>query len=179
MVITLIGYRGTGKSSVAVPLASRLRLEVVDADSAIEQRAGRTIQQIFTDDGEEGFRRIERDVMAELLNRSGLVLAAGGGAVLDQQTRQLMSTAGPVVWLKASVDSILSRCGADSTTVHRRPKLTAAGGRGEIEQLLKVREPLYRECADVVIVTDGRSIDEIVEEGLEKLRPWLQEGAVG
>jgi shikimate kinase len=171
MVVTLIGYRGTGKSAVARPLAARLGLEAIDADTEIERRAQRTIREIFADEGEPAFRAREREVMCELLGRDGLVIAAGGGAVLDPSTRQLMRTTGLVVWLRASADTIEARVAADIATRDRRPNLTSFGGRREIEELLAVREPLYRECATVTVDIDGRSIEQVVERILAALPP--------
>src|SRR5690606_4558018 len=114
MVITLIGYRGTGKSTVAVALAARLRWAAVDADDQIEALAGKTIQRIFADDGEAEFRRLERETMQRLLSEADrLVIAAGGGAILDEQTRRHMQQAGPVVWLTAPVETILARISKD------------------------------------------------------------------
>ena len=95
MIITLVGYRGCGKSSVAQALASRLGRDFVDADAEIERRSGRSIREIFDEQGESGFRRIEREVISELLTGPGVVLAAGGGAVLNAETRKEMKSAGP------------------------------------------------------------------------------------
>jgi shikimate kinase len=175
MIVTLIGYRGTGKTSVAPPLAARLGFDVLDADAEIERRAGRTVREIFAEQGEAGFRTRERDVMAEHLAKSRLVIAAGGGAVLNSETRTAMRAAGPVVWLRASVDTIERQIAADSTTRQRRPNLTASGGRGEIEEMLKIREPIYRDCATITVDIDGRSIAAIVEEILLCLPPETRE----
>lgn len=180
MVITLIGYRGTGKSSVAGALAVRLRWTSVDADDQIEALAGKSIERIFAEDGEAEFRRLERETMHRLLaSGDRLIVAAGGGAVLDEQTRRDMRQAGPVVWLRASVDSILSRLSGDATTASRRPNLTPQGGRTEVEQLLAQREPLYRQTASLIVDTDQRTIEQIVETILAGLPPHLQEGAAG
>jgi shikimate kinase len=168
MVVTLIGYRGTGKTSVAGPLASRLGFESVDADAEIERRAGRTIREIFAAEGEAGFRARERDVMAEYLAQDRLVVAAGGGAVLDADTRARIRAAGPAVWLRATVETIERQVAADATTRDRRPNLTT-GGRREIEELLALREPIYRQCATLTVDIDGRPIDAIVEEILTGL----------
>jgi shikimate kinase len=175
MIVTLIGYRGTGKTSVAPPLAARLGFDVIDADAEIERRAGRTIRDIFADEGEAGFRARERGVMAESLAKSRLVIAAGGGVVLNPDTRTAMRAAGPVVWLRASVDTIERQIAADATTGHRRPNLTAGGGRGEIEEMLKLREPIYHDCATITVDIDGRSIAAIVEEILLCLPPATRE----
>jgi shikimate kinase len=164
MVVTLIGYRGTGKTSVAPPLALCLAFAAIDADAELERRAGRSIRQIFETDGEPAFRALESALLAELLGRDRLVIAAGGGAVLDSETRHRMRSAGPVVWLRARVETVERQIAADPTTRERRPNLTADGGRREIETLLAVREPLYRETATLTVDIDGRSIDEIVGE---------------
>ena len=154
MILTLIGYRATGKSTLAQPLAERLGWSWVDADVELERRAGRTIRDIFVADGESEFRRLERETLVDLLTRDRLVIAAGGGALLNPDTRQDFKAAGPVVWLKASVDTIEQRLYGDVTTTERRPNLTATGGREEIERLLEQREPIYRDTADLVIQTD-------------------------
>jgi shikimate kinase len=169
MTITLVGYRGTGKSSVARLLADALGLTAIDADAQIEQRAGKTIREIFADEGEPAFRTLERTVAAELLQRPGLVIASGGGAVLHADTRRDMRTAGPVVWLRASPATIAARLDADPTTRDRRPALTEHDPRNEIAALLAVREPLYREVASIVIDTDGKDVKAIVSEILALL----------
>lgn len=175
MVITLIGYRGSGKSSVAEPLAVRLGWQARDADREIERRAGKSIAAIFADEGEPHFRALEREVMAELLDETELVIAAGGGCVLCEETRRAMGASGPVVWLKADVDVLADRIGADESTWSRRPDLTAEGGRREIERLLAAREPLYRDCASLSVETAGRSVDDVVEFILAWLRPSATE----
>ena len=106
MRITLIGYRGCGKSTLAPLLAQRLRCDWVDADVVIEQQAGCSIKEIFAREGEPGFRQREAAVLAELLQRDPVVIAAGGGAILNPQTRQRMRAAGPVVWLQAPLDTL-------------------------------------------------------------------------
>ena len=105
LVVTLIGYRATGKSTVAPELARRLGWAFADSDQEVEARAGRTIAQIFSDDGEAGFRRTEREVISGLLKQHKLVLSSGGGAILDVDTRGDIAAAGPVVWLQASVET--------------------------------------------------------------------------
>jgi shikimate kinase len=163
MVITLIGYRGSGKTTVARALAGRLGWNWVDADTVIEQAAGQSIREIFAAEGEPGFRRREREALAGLLAGDRQVLAAGGGAVLNADTRRQMQAAGPVVWLQASVPVLAARIAADPSTAARRPNL-AGGGTEEIARLLAEREPLYRECAAHTVETDGLSVAEIVEQ---------------
>jgi shikimate kinase len=164
MVVTLIGYRGTGKTSVAPPLARRLGFESIDADAELERRAGLSVREIFESEGEPAFRARESALLADLLVRDGLVIAAGGGAVLDAQTRTRMRAAGTVVWLRARVETIERQIAADPATRERRPNLTADGGRREIESLLAIREPLYRETAQITLDVDDRTVEEIVTE---------------
>jgi shikimate kinase len=170
MVITLIGSRGSGKSSVAAPLADALGWEWIDADDEIERRAGCSIREIFENDGEPKFRELEEETLDALLSREQLVIAAGGGAILSEKTREKMKSSGPVVWLKASVEVLASRIEADVTTTERRPNLTSQGGRQEIETVLAIREPLYRDCATVTVETDDRNISEIVTSILSSIQ---------
>lgn len=176
MTITLVGYRGTGKSSVARDLADRLGLTAVDADAEIERRAGRTIREIFAEEGEAAFRAMERSVMAGLLARDGLVIAAGGGAVLNEETRRDMRTAGPVIWLQASPQTIAERLSSDPATRDRRPALTAGDPLSEIATLLAMRQPLYREVATMEVATDERAPPAIIDDILLRLPPGLPEG---
>lgn len=169
MVVTLVGYRGAGKSRVAREVAARLGWRCVDADELIEQRAGCSIRQIFAERGEPAFREMEREVMQELLNQDGLVVAAGGGAVLDDRTRRGLSRSGPVVWLKASVETILRRLQNDETTGERRPSLTGLGLREEVERLLAIREPLYAEVSAFVVDTDELTPPQIADEIVARL----------
>lgn len=174
MVITLIGYRGTGKSTLAAPLARRLGWEWIDADVELERRAGRSIKDIFATDGEPEFRRLERELLAELLKRDRLVIAAGGGAILNEATRADMQAAGPVIWLHASADTIERRLATDPTTGQRRPNLTSNGGREEIERLLAIREPLYRQCATITLNSDKIAAEQLVDQAVQQLLPTVQ-----
>jgi shikimate kinase len=174
MVVTLIGYRGSGKSTIAEPLAARLGWSWCDSDSEIELLAGKDIRTIFAEDGEPRFRQLERDVMARLLARDNLVIAAGGGAVLDEQTARAMRAAGPVVWLQAGVDVLAERIQGDAGTSARRPNLTDLGGRDEIEKLLALREPQYRQCASVIVKTDGLAVDEICRRVFDAIEPAVR-----
>ncbi len=167
--IFLIGYRGTGKSTVARELAELLAYDWVDADEIIERQAGKSIAAIFADEGEPAFRDLEAAVVGELARRRRTVAALGGGAVLRDANRAAIRAAGPVVWLTASVDTILTRIAADEATASRRPQLTAAGGRAEVEALLAVRTPLYRECATFVVDTEGKSAPELADEIVAQL----------
>ncbi|MGE3313551.1 MAG: shikimate kinase [Planctomycetaceae bacterium] len=178
MVITLIGYRGSGKSSVAPRLAARFGFRAVDADDVIEARAKMTIREIFAKQGEPEFRRLERETLVELLAQTDLVLSAGGGAILNAETRADMRAAGPVVWLQAPVDVLAARIGGDPSTSARRPNLSTSGGQSEIEQLLTIREPLYREAATLTVDTTGLEIDRVVDLIADRLGPQMREGGV-
>jgi shikimate kinase len=173
MVITLIGYRGTGKSTLAAPLARRLGWDWIDADVELERRAGRSIKQIFDTDGEPEFRRLERELISELLRRDQLVIAAGGGAILNEATRHDLKTSGPVIWLQASADVIERRLATDPTTGQRRPNLTTAGGREEIERLLAIREPLYRACSTTIVEADSAAPEQLVEAVFQQVKRQL------
>jgi len=162
--IFLIGYRGTGKSTVARHLAERLEYDWMDSDEEIERRAGKSIAAIFSKEGEAAFRNWEGRVVAELASLRRTVVALGGGAVLRQANRIAIRAAGPIVWLTAPVDAIIARLAADPATPGRRPNLTKTGGRQEIEALLAERTPLYRECATLVVNTDGKTCAQVADE---------------
>jgi shikimate kinase len=160
----LIGYRGTGKSTVARHLAERLGYDSVDADEEIERRAGKSIAAIFADDGEASFRDLESRLVVELAHLRRTVVALGGGAVLREANRMAIRAAGPVVWLMAPVDVIVARLAADPATTGRRPNLTNRGGREEIETVLAERTPIYRQCATLTVDTNGKTCAQVADE---------------
>jgi len=162
-MIFLVGYRGTGKTTVARVLAERLGWSWLDADTALESKFGRAIAEIFASEGEAAFRDMEAEVLAEVCQLSRHVIATGGGVVLRAANRERMRRAGRVVWLTADHDTIWSRLQADAAAGRSRPALTV-GGRAEVEELLRIREPLYRACADWIVETGGRAPEEIAEE---------------
>jgi len=162
--IALIGYRGTGKTTIARLLALRLGYDWVDADVEVELALGMSITEFFEQSGEERFREIESRVVAELCGRERTVLAVGGGAVLREDNRRRLADCGAVVWLRASAASLERRIAHDPTSLGRRPKLTNHGGRTEIEALLAQREPIYRACATLEVDTEDRDPAEIADE---------------
>jgi len=165
MVITLIGYRGSGKSSIAPLVATQLGWRWADVDRLIEKKADKTIKEIFEKDGEPVFRQIEREVVVELFQNQQMVIATGGGTVLNQQNREDFMQGGPVIWLKASVDDLSARISKDPISAETRPNLTSLGGGiEEIKEVLQQREPLYTECATIQVETENRTFDEIVKE---------------
>jgi shikimate kinase len=169
MPLTLIGYRATGKTTLARLLAQRLGWEWIDADVEIERRAGKSIARIFAEDGEPAFRDIEVEVTRDLCQQRRLVLAAGGGAPMRAENREAMHAGGTVVWLKALPKTIHRRMTGDATTAGRRPDLTAQGGLAEIVQLLGRREPIYDETADFAVDTEEKTPEAIVAEILKRI----------
>ena len=164
MNVILIGYRGTGKTSVGQKLAARFQRRFVDADECLEARAGRSISEIFATQGEPAFRDLESQVVSEILAGDELVVSLGGGAVLRAPNRQAMARSGTTFWLRASAGTIAERLRNDPLTARRRPALTSSGGDKEIVDLLEERRPLYEQCADHTICTDHKSLDTIVDE---------------
>jgi shikimate kinase len=162
--IALIGYRGTGKSTVAQQLALRLGWDWVDADVEVELRAGKSITAIFADDGEDAFRDLEGEVVVELCSRERTVIALGGGAVLREANRAAIAGCGAVVWLQATVEAILQRHEGDATTASRRPSLTKSPRRQEVERLLAERTPIYRGCATLEVDTEDKAPQRIADE---------------
>ena len=153
MIVSLIGYRGTGKTTVGYLLAEKLGWTCIDTDAQIEHDARASIRQIFESQGEERFRDYETAVISKLLQRHKLVLALGGGAILREKNRNAITMAGPVVWLKASVEELHRRISDDATSSTQRPNLTADGGITEIANVLQMRTPIYQACADCEIDT--------------------------
>ena len=170
--IFLVGLMGAGKTTVGRALAKRLGLRFVDSDHEIETRTGATIPLIFEIEGEESFRRREADVIRNLTEEKGIVLATGGGAVLKPENREHLKARGKVVYLRASVNSLLHRTSGD----RNRPLLQTADPRKKLEELSTQREPLYMEVADVVVDTGRPNVHSMVQNiltqlGIEKPKP--------
>lgn len=162
--LVLVGYRGTGKSTVGQLLADRLGKPFIDADVRIEARAGRSITSIFAESGEAAFRDWEERVLAETAETEpGSVLATGGGAVLRESNRIRLRDYGLVVWLRASSAELASRLMTNPGAVADRPALTSTGTLNEIAHVLEVRLPLYRAAADLEVDTEGRSPIQVAE----------------
>ncbi|MEQ6340176.1 MAG: shikimate kinase AroK [Gammaproteobacteria bacterium] len=152
--IFLIGPMGAGKTTIGRQIAKNLGVEFVDSDHEIEQRTGASIPLIFEIEGEEGFRKREREVIDDLTRRKGIVLATGGGAVLDTANRNHLAGRGTVIYLRASLDHLLKRTARD----RNRPLLHTEDPRARLEGIIKIREPLYREIADIIIDTDSNTV---------------------
>ncbi|QDU22275.1 shikimate kinase [Urbifossiella limnaea] len=158
-LILLVGPRGSGKSTVGPELARRLGWAFADADELVESTAGMSIAAIFAAEGEAGFRDREAAALESLCALPNRVVATGGGAVLRESNRALLKRSGFVVWLTVTPEVAFERMTADPTTAARRPNLTAAGGLGELRELIASREPLYRAVADFTCDTGGASPD--------------------
>jgi 3-dehydroquinate synthase len=163
--IFLVGLMGAGKTTIGRLLARRLNMAFIDSDHEIEARTGASIPWIFEIEGEASFRRREADVIRELTAQSGIVLATGGGAVLNPASRALLAERGVVVYLRASVNSILQRTAHD----RNRPLLQTADPRKKLEDLTAQREPLYREIADLVIDTGRPNVQSMVQTILDQI----------
>lgn len=159
--LVLVGFMGTGKSAVGRRAARRLGRMLVDMDALIEKRAGRTIPEIFRDSGEPCFRALEREAVRDLAAQRGLVVAAGGGVVLNPENPADLARTGVVVCLWADPDEILRRVGGDE----HRPLLQAPDRGERIAKLLEQRRPLYEAIPDRVDTT-GRTADEVTDEVL-------------
>ncbi len=158
--LSLIGYRGTGKTTVGRLVAGRLGLPFLDADAELERLAGRPISEIFASNGEGYFRDLEGHTLQALTAGPPVVLATGGGAILRESNRRALRRFGVVVWLTAGADALVDRL---RHAPGNRPALTAAGLLAEIAGVLAARAPLYEEAADAVVATEGRGIVEVAD----------------
>ena len=156
---------GAGKSTVGRQLSKALKKEFLDCDRALEDRTGATISLIFELEGEPGFRKRERGMLEELTGRRGIVLATGGGAVLDPDNRSWLQSRGFTVYLKASVDLLVQRTSRD----RNRPLLQTEDPRARLTALMEEREPLYQQVADMVVRTNQRTARYVVREILKRL----------
>jgi shikimate kinase len=162
----LTGPMGAGKSTIGRQLSKELRLVFYDSDREIENRTGVDIPLIFELEGEQGFRRREQLVIDELTRLPDIVLATGGGAILDPLNRAHLAERGLVIYLHASVYQQLARTRQD----RNRPLLQTENPRQRLEGLMRVRDPLYREIADLVIDTDGKRVMAVVNQIVRKLK---------
>lgn len=174
--LVLIGYRGSGKSSVGKELARMLGLEWLDTDTAIQEKAGRSIRQIFAEKGEATFRDMETDILRELNDRGSQlpssVISSGGGMVMREENRRLIKRLGPVIWLNVKPATALARISADTMTAEHRPQLTDSPLADEIRDMIAERAPFYAATADLTVENDDPAIstDDLASSILDKLR---------
>ncbi|MDH5184372.1 MAG: shikimate kinase AroK [Gammaproteobacteria bacterium] len=162
--IFLVGLMGAGKSTIGKQLAKVLNKTFVDSDREIESQTGVAIPLIFELEGEEGFRRREREMIDKLTLQANTVLATGGGAVMNEDNRKALRERGYVVYLHATVEQLLERTRMD----RNRPLLQTEDPRAKLEELLSIRDPLYRDVADITIDTGLVSIREVVQQLVQK-----------
>ncbi|MFC1624064.1 shikimate kinase [Candidatus Omnitrophota bacterium] len=156
--IVLVGFMGTGKTAAGKKLAGRLNREFLELDEIIEDRVGLSIREIFEKKGEPYFRRVEKDIVREASDREGIVISAGGGAVIDEENFKNLKKNSVIICLGASPDVILER----TKNLATRPLLNVPDPKKKIESLLKERAPYYKK-ADFCINTDNLSIEEVAE----------------
>jgi len=165
--LVLVGLMGVGKSTVGAECAARLARPLVDTDELVEATAGATVSEIFDSEGEDGFRARERVAIADACASTvPLVIACGGGAVLDAANREALRRRGMVVWLRASPAELAARVGDDSA----RPLLAGLPRVETLERLATLRAPAYESAAHVVIDTDSLDADAVADRVLEELR---------
>lgn len=166
--IVLVGLMGCGKSSIGRRLATRLKIPFVDLDSEIELAAGKTIAEIFAEDGEEVFRDGERRVIARLLESSSQVLATGGGAFMNAEIRENISIKGVSIWLRADLDLLMERVMRRS----HRPLLQTDDPRAVMQNLINERYPVYAQ-AEITVESRQAAHDVIVRDVVRKLADYL------
>ncbi len=159
--ITLIGYRCCGKTAVGTLIAKNMKRPFIDTDALIEQQTGKTIEEIVRQQGWEEFRRIEKDVIMKVCRKDGLVIATGGGVVLNKDNVEALRKNTWIVWLYARENIIRKRMNIDQVSGKTRPSLTGIDPAKEIMSVIKQREPLYAKAGHFKIDTSDLSVDEI------------------
>jgi shikimate kinase len=171
--LALVGYRGTGKSTVGRLLSESMNRRFVDVDLEIETRSGRSIAVIFAESGEAAFRDWEQRTLVELFTQyPEAVVATGGGSVIREHNRRRMRAFGRIIWLTAHADELARRLEADVRSKRIRPALTSRGLIEEIAHVLKERAPIYESLADLVVETNGKSPEEVAFSILESIASW-------
>lgn len=165
--IALIGFMGTGKTAVGKVLAAKLSREFIELDYLIEQKAGRSIPEIFQQDGEIGFRELEIEATKEVADKKNAVIACGGGIVLNKINIDRLRQECIIVYLTASPNIILKRTSGDK---NERPLLAVSDRASQIRELLRSRQPFYERAADIKIDTSKLNIESVAERIMEKLR---------
>ncbi len=163
MNLVLIGYRCVGKTVVGRRLAERLQRRFVDTDDLLEERLGIPINEIVKSQGWEKFRAMEKKIIEEISERDQLVIAPGGGAVLEPDNVTALRRKGLMIWLKADKETICKRMERDSQTLARRPTLTGKGVLEELEEVMACRQPIYKKAAEVELDTSNLDVETVAE----------------
>ena len=165
MHLYLIGYRGSGKSTVGRLLSQSLQRPMVDTDDWIESAEGKPIREIFAELGEEGFRQLEQTAVAQVAQlHEPAIVSTGGGAVLREANRLAMMGSGRCIWLDAPAQLLYQRIFSDSSSGNRRPNLTDRGGLEEVNEVLAIRRPIYSQMANLIVDIEGKQPEEICRE---------------
>ncbi|MGI9378334.1 MAG: shikimate kinase [Methyloligellaceae bacterium] len=167
--IVLVGLMGAGKTAIGRRLAQQLNIPFIDADDEIEQAAGKSISDIFAEDGEDVFRNGEKRVIARLLDDGSCILATGGGAYMDEDTRQKISESGVSVWLKANLDILFERVSRRDN----RPLLQTEDPKRVLKSLMDERYPIYQQ-ADIIVQSRNVLHDKIMLEIVSALKKFLK-----
>lgn len=160
----LIGYRGSGKTTVGKLLAKQIGARFVDTDQCIVQHEGQSIREIFDSVGEAGFRDCETAIIRNITLQAPCVVSLGGGAILRESNRELLCESGQCIWLTASAEKLFARIESDENSAGSRPQLTNHTGYDEVVELLSQRNPIYADLAKKTIETDALAPEEIVKE---------------
>lgn len=163
--IILIGPMGSGKTTVGKQLAKLKRMDFVDSDHKIEERTGVSISTIFDIEGEEGFRKREAKILAELCERNNMVLATGGGAIIEAENRKLLRKSGFVIYLNTSIETQLARTQKTSN----RPLLENVDAKEKLVELMDERGDLYKQEADLIVRSGDRAVSKVVDEIITNL----------
>lgn len=175
MNLVLIGYRAAGKTTVGRRLSVSLQKEFVDTDDLIEERQGTPIEEIVKIHGWDYFRAIEREVISEISNLDDLIIAAGGGAVLEPENVKALRRNGFIVWLKAEIQILLQRMAKDPRTATGRPSLTGKGTLEELKEVLSRRENFYEQASEVQVDTSLLDVDGVVNSVLSVFQDRVEE----
>ena len=169
MNIALIGYRCSGKTEVGKILAGELGLDFVDSDLLIEEHEGCRIDEMIAEKGWDHFRKIESMMIETVSNRDNLVIATGGGVVLDDGNVKCLHQNGLIVWLKGDAEVLKERMERDPRSEETRPSLTGADPLEEINQMLEIRTPLYRRAGDIAVDTGTLTVREVAGRIIKNL----------
>ncbi|AWB34634.1 shikimate kinase AroK [Orrella marina] len=166
--IYLVGMMGSGKSTIGKVLARSLNMPFMDLDHQIESKCGVKIPLIFEIEGEEGFRKREAQVLEEVTRQTGIVMATGGGAILQEHNRALLRERGIVVYLKASVEELYRRTCRD----RNRPLLATQDPKARLREILADREALYDEVADIIMETSSSTVTSVAHKLIERINQY-------